>query len=158
MMSAAAPPAQRHHRLPPPARSVLFSDILFAHLAAWVDAVHALSMVAWVLGMPLLFWHRWPRLTRAYAIYAVSFAIVSEGTQAWLGECFLTSISRWFWLHQDGATRTLPNEWFTVRLAHAVFGFIPSHHVIADISKALIVLMGVGVLFTMARARARARV
>ena len=33
-------------------------------LASVVDAIHALVMVLWVLGLPLLFWHRWPRLMK----------------------------------------------------------------------------------------------
>lgn len=129
------------------------SIVVFAKTAAIVDALHALTMAVWVLGLPLLFWHRWPRITRAYAIYAVSFAILSEGSQALGGECFLTSISRWFWSQQTTTTRTLPDEWFTVRLAKAVFGFIPTHHAIADASKVLVVLTAAGVLFTMARQR-----
>ena len=132
-------------------------SIVYAKLAAIVDAVHAISMVVWVLGVPLLLIHRWPRATRAYAVYSVTFAILSEGSQALGGECFLTSISRWLWQHQTTEIRSLPDEWFTVRLAKLVFGFIPTHHAIADASKALIVLIGVGVLFTMARERARRR-
>lgn len=119
-----------------------------AILGALVDFVHALLMVAWVLGLPLLFWHRWPRVTRAYAIYAVAFVVVSQTSHALIGECFLTTIARLCWEAagpvRDGAP--LPDEWFTVRLAEAVFRLTPSHRAIKIASEILIVATAVGVV------------
>ncbi|HSQ68329.1 MAG TPA: hypothetical protein VLM85_34205, partial [Polyangiaceae bacterium] len=62
-----------------------------------MDALHALLMLLWVVGMPLLFWHRWPRLSYFYSGFAVLFVIVNVISQWVLGECFLTTLSRFFW-------------------------------------------------------------
>lgn len=116
-----------------------------ATLATIVDFVHAILIVTWVGGMPLLFWHRWPRLSMAYAIYAIAF-VVANLTSAWLiDECFLTTIARFFWVHAP----THPahtNEWFTVRFADLVFGLSPSHRSIKLITKVLILASAIGVL------------
>lgn len=37
---------------------------LYGALAALVDLVHAFSMLVWGLGLPLLVWHHFPRLSR----------------------------------------------------------------------------------------------
>jgi hypothetical protein len=121
-----------------------------AVLAATVDLVHALLMAAWALGLPLLFWRRWPRATRAYAAYAIAFVVVNQLSQALLGECILTVVARALWEHAPagadlgGAGAT--DEWFTVRLARAVFGLTPSHHAIKVASEVLILATAAGVL------------
>jgi hypothetical protein len=126
-------------------------------LGAAIDLVHALLMAAWVIGLPLLFWHRWPRLTRAYGIYAIAFIVVSQVSQAILDECFLTTLARTAWLHDpvSGAPAPVSDEWFTVRLARAIFDLTPSHRSIKLLSEALILVTAVGVLFVVHR-RARA--
>ena len=113
-------------------------------LGAAVDVFHAFLMAAWLLGLPLLFWHRWPLLTRAYAAYAVVFVLVSRLSHAVLGECFLTTFARRLWMNSDSPSET--DEWFTVRLARLVFGLTPSHRVIALGSEALILITAFGVL------------
>lgn len=124
--------------------------MVWSVLGTTVDLIHALSMVAWALGLPLLFWHRWPRLTRAYAMYAIAFVIVSQGSRLWLGECFLTTIARAFWEH-PGTPSSVGHDWFTVRVAQAVFGASPSHRWIAIASELLAVLTAAGVLLAMRR-------
>ena len=128
---------------------------VFHVLGSVVDALHALLMVAWVATLPLLFYHRWPRLTRFASVYALVFVVVSQGSQWLLGECFLTTVARWLWQHEGGGLSS-PEEWFTVRVAQAVFRMTPSHDAIVWASEGLAVVTAVGVLSTWARRR-RAR-
>lgn len=118
-------------------------------LGACIDIVHALLMAGWVLGLPLLFWHRWPRLTRAYAFYAIGFIVANQLSHVLLGECFLTSLARACWQHGSGSAGSSPayEEWFTVRISEAVFRLTPSHRTIKLVSEALILLTATGVAF-----------
>ena len=116
---------------------------MWATLAASIDFVHALLMVVWIGGLPLLFWRRWPRLTRAYGVYAVAFIIVSQASHLVLGECFLTTLAG---LCSRSATAAASGEWFTVRVAQAVFHLTPSHRSIVWVSEALILITAMGVL------------
>jgi hypothetical protein len=132
-------------------------NLRFAHdmgvsMAVIVDVLHALAMVLWLIGLPLLVWHRWPRLTRAYAIYAVSFVVIYQVSRLALGECFLTTIARSLWNSQAPGTAP-PNvdEWFTVRLARAVFSATPSHRGIIWLSQVLSVATAIGALFVVHR-------
>jgi hypothetical protein len=121
---------------------------MWSAVAAFVDVAHASLMAAWVLGLPLLFWRRWPRLTRAYAVYALVFIAVNLSSRALLGECFLTTIARACWqaaARADGRA-PVPQEWFTVRMAEAVFRLTPTHRGIKRASEALIFLTAIGVL------------
>ena len=113
-------------------------------LGAAVDFFHAMVMVVWVVGLPLLFYRRWPRLTRAYAIYAVSFVVLSQGSELLLGECFLTTLARA--CYQNSPTAIASYEWFTVRMAEAVFSLSPSRRSIVYASEGLIVATAAGVL------------
>ena len=118
-------------------------------LAAAVEAIHALLMLAWILGVPLLFVRRWPRLTRAYGMYAVAFVVVTRLSDLALGECFLTSAARRLW--QAGSRRPGTDEWFSIRFARLIFGMTPSHRAIAWISEGLILITAVGVLASIRR-------
>ena len=115
-------------------------------LGSMVDVVHALLMTGWILGLPLLFVRRWPRLTQAYGVYAIAFIVTSQLSQAALGECFLTTISRDLW-QRSPASLPSSNEWFTVRLAKWVFDMTPSHRAVVVLSELLIFLTAVGALF-----------
>jgi hypothetical protein len=115
-------------------------------LGSMVDVVHALLMAGWILGLPLLFVRRWPRLTQAYGVYAIAFIVTSQLSQAALGECFLTTISSGLW-QRSPASLPSSNEWFTVRLAKWVFDMTPSHRAIVVLSELLILLTAVGALF-----------
>ena len=120
--------------------------------ASFVDFLHALLMVAWVGGVPLLFWHRWPRVSRAYAVYAAGF-ILANVLSGWiLGECFLTTLTRFFWERSPDKPAPV-DDWFTVRFSELVFGLTPSHHAIKLIGKALIFVSAVGALHTSWHAR-----
>ncbi len=116
-----------------------------AVLATFLDFAHALFMLAWALGLPLLFWQRWPRLSRAYAIYAVIFVILNLASERLLGECFLTTLTRYFWEHAPTHPANT-DEWFTVRFAELVFSLSPSHQSIKLIGKALVLVTAIGAI------------
>ena len=116
---------------------------MWAVVAAGIDVLHALLMAVWVAGMPLLFWHRWPQLTRAYSLYAVAFIVVSQASRWLLGECVFTAIALACLRLSSGP---VPDEWFTVRLAQAIFHLAPSHRSIVWVSEALILVTALGML------------
>jgi hypothetical protein len=127
-------------------------------LAVAVDVLHAAAMVLWLVGLPLLVWHRWPRLTRAYAFYAVLFVLAYQLSRFTLGECFLTTIARGLWNSDSpGAAPPDVEEWFTVRLARAVFSATPSHRAIIWLSQALSVATAIGALLVVKRNLERRR-
>ena len=119
---------------------------MFGLAAAALDVLHALFMVLQVAGLPLLFWHRWPRLTRAYAIYAITFIVLNQLSKYTLGECFLTTLARLLWAHAVIAPTDVPSEWFTVRLAQWVFHLTPSHRAVAIAGELLMFVTAIGVL------------
>jgi len=127
---------------------------MFPVLGSLVDFLHALLMVGWVAGLPLLFLPRYRRLARAYALYAVVFIVLNQGSRLFLGECFLTTLSRYLWEHGSAPAASVPGEWFTVRVARAVFHLTPSHRSIKILSEALIFVTAVGMLVS-TRARRR---
>jgi hypothetical protein len=121
-----------------------------------VDVVHALLMAAWILGLPLLFVRRWPRLSRVYGVYAIVFIVVSQASEWILGECFLTTIAGSLWNGVSDAAAIDTSEWFTVRLARWVFDMAPSHRSIVIASEVLIFVTAVGVLLTLREGHPRA--
>jgi len=58
-------------------------------------------MLAWGLGLPLLFWHRWPRISRAQAWFVIGFVGTSLLSQPTLGECVLTTLARELWEYRE---------------------------------------------------------
>ncbi len=116
---------------------------MWAFLAACVDFLHALLMAAWVCGLPLLFCHTRPSLTRIYGIYAVVFIVISQVSHWLLGECFLTTVARWC-----ATSSPVPesDEWFTVRVSQAIFHLAPSHRAVVWVSEGLILVTAIGVL------------
>jgi hypothetical protein len=121
-------------------------------LGAAIDFIHASAMVAWVVGLPLLFMgRRWPRASHAYLVFAVAFVVLNQISHYALGECFLTTIARWAYLHDRSGTPSY--EWFTVRLAESVFRMSPSHRSIVILSQVLVIATGLGALFWAHRRR-----
>ena len=92
-------------------------------LAAATDVVHVAAMLAWGLGMPLLFWHRFPRWTRAYMWFSMVFVVVSVASRALLGECFLTTLARELWNSGGGFRERVP---FTVIATEWIAGIRPT--------------------------------
>jgi hypothetical protein len=98
---------------------------MYQFLAIFVDVIHTLAMLVWGIGLPLLLWHRWPRLSRAYLWYALVFVVVSVGTHRLYGECFLTKLARD--LRALGDPNVLSDyASFSVRLVNFVAGIRPS--------------------------------
>ncbi len=124
---------------------------MWSALGAGVDLMHACAMAVWFLGFPLLFVTRWPHARLVYAVYAVTFIVASQSSMVLLNECFLTTIARWCWAHDP--TQAVSNDWFTVRIARAVFGMSPSRHVISRLSEALVLVTAAGVIISIVRAR-----
>jgi hypothetical protein len=127
---------------------------MWTALGVSVDLIHALAMVAWLVGLPLLFVKRWPRARLAYATYAIVFIVVSQASMIFLHECVLTLATRWFWGHDPAYV--VSNEWFTERLARAVFGMAPSRHVISRLSEVLVLATAAGVLASVFRSQRHA--
>jgi Na+(H+)/acetate symporter ActP len=136
---------------------------MFPVAASLVDVLHALLMLAWVAGLPLLFSRRFsvrfPRATRTYALYAVVFVAVNQVCELTLGGCPLTLMSRKLWSYglPNGA---VPEEWFSVRLAHAVFHASPSRSGLTILFSVLVSITALGVLVSLrggARGALRAR-
>jgi hypothetical protein len=120
------------------------------YLWAAVELFHALAMAAWVVGLPLLFWHRWPRGTRWYAVYAIAFVVLSQASHWILGECFLTTLARDVFEQTAPAARSGElDDWFTVRLARRIFGMAPSHRAVVLASEIGMVVTAAGVLFVL---------
>jgi len=127
---------------------------MFQLLAVGTDFLHAMLMVAWTAGLPLLLWHRWPRATLVYAAYAIAFVAISQLSQWLLGECFLTDLAVHFW-QRVPTSAPVSREWFTVRIARDVFHLAPSHRSIVRVSEPLIVATAVGALWSFHRLRVR---
>jgi len=123
---------------------------MFALLAATIDAFHALAMVLWIVGLPLLFARKHPRLRRAFAAYAIAFALLSQLSRFVLGECFLTTLVRSVWAHAGAVTN---DEWFTVRASKAIFGVAPSHRAVSIVSELLVVATAASVFVSLRRDR-----
>jgi hypothetical protein len=92
---------------------------LFRFLAAGVELLHGVLMLAWGLGLPLLVWQRFPRLRRAYIWFSLTFVGVSVVSHALLGECVLTTWARALWEAGGGYAERVPFVvTFTNRVAH----------------------------------------
>jgi hypothetical protein len=118
-----------------------------------MDFVHIAAMAAWALGLPLLFWHRWPRLSFAYTLYAVVFVIASQGSQWVLGECFLTTFSRDLW----AAAGVQADGTFTGRLVNFVAGIRPRTESVLVIWEVAIVVTCLAVCWSLFVRYARRR-
>lgn len=125
---------------------------MYALLAVIVDALHALTMALWVACLPLLFWHRWPRATKVYGWFAISFIVGNMFSQWVLGECFLTTIARALWERASNVPENI-DDWFTVRFADLVFRMAPSHRAVKIVTELLILATALGTLYSMRRLR-----
>jgi hypothetical protein len=124
---------------------------VIAALAASVDVLHALLMAFWVIGMPLLFVHRWPRLTCVYSAFAMAFIAVNVLSQWVLGECILTTLARFLWTHSSGVPPQDAQEWFTVRFSDWIFHMAPSHGAVQRATELLIAVCSIGAFYSARR-------
>jgi hypothetical protein len=122
-------------------------------LAQAVDILHVLVMVLWVGGLPLLVWHRFPGLSRAYMWFATAFVLVSVISHQLLGECFLTSLARGRWQAGGGYRDAVP---FTVVLADAVAGLRPSERSVVIAWEFFVLLSSAGSLWCWHRTKGAA--
>lgn len=110
-------------------------------MAIAVDLFHAAAMVAWIAGLPLLFWHKYPRVSFGYGCFALVFITINLASQKILGECVITTIANYFYA-KAGAVNV--SDWFTVRLSKFIFGLTPSHKGIKLATEFLIGVAAVG--------------
>jgi hypothetical protein len=101
-------------------------------------------MVTYFFGIPLLFIQRWPKLSRAYALYALSFVLVSLGSKLLWGHCFLTPLSSALW--NRSAWPVAGDEWFTERIAKRIFDAAPSRQSISWIADGAILVIACGAI------------
>jgi len=118
------------------------------YLAVAIDVLHAMLMVAWVLGIPLLFWHRYKKLSMAYAIFSLAFVIVNQVSHYTLGVCIFTTIADFFYRQ---AGQVAPEEWFTVRLSKWIFGLTPTQRSVKMATEFLICLSALGGMYFLFR-------
>lgn len=121
-------------------------------LAMAVDVTHALAMLVWGLGLPLLVWHRFERLSHLYTWFAALFVVSSVGSQWVFGECFLTSLARWLWT-ASGAWRDA--EPFTVVLTNTVAGIRPSTESAVLVWEFAVLVTSLGSLWSWRKAQRR---
>lgn len=112
------------------------------YIAVSIEVLHALVMAFWILGLPLLFWHRFPKLTIGYACYAVVFITINQICYYTLGECILTTIARWFWQHSGQHEPT--EQWFSIKFAKLIFGLTPTHRAVKIAGQILIAICALG--------------
>jgi hypothetical protein len=92
-------------------------------LATALEFVHGALMVLWGLGLPLLLWHRFERLSRLYMWLSLVFVAGSLISHQLLGECVLTTLARELWQGAGMATDNVP---FIVRFTNSVARIRPS--------------------------------
>lgn len=123
---------------------------LYRSLASGIEALHALSMLVWGLGLPLLFWHRFRRLSEIYMIYAIAFVVVSVASRWLLGECVLTTLARMLWNAGGGYRDGAP---FIARLTNAVAGIRPTERQVVLTWELAILLTSVALLWFRLRSK-----
>jgi len=126
---------------------------VFRLLAAGVDLTHALLMLAWGLGLPLLFWHRFARLSRVYVGFCAIFVAISLASNQVLGECVLTTLARQLWQAAGGYRDAVP---FTVLFVNAIAGIRPTAREAVLAWEAAIFVTTLGLLFWWRKTRSGA--
>lgn len=117
-------------------------------MASVIEFIHALCMIFWILTIPFLFYHRWPKITLGAIVYNFLFVTVNRLSHWILGECIFTRMARW-------AGGEWNNEWFTVKVARLVFGFIPSNKNVTYVEQGILLLVCTGVLISLYRRKIR---
>jgi hypothetical protein len=118
------------------------------------DLIHALAMLVWGLGLPLLVWHRYPRASRFYMWFALAFVSVSMLSHQLLGECFLTTLAREFWEASGGLRERVP---FTVLMVNAISGMRPKEREAVLLWEVAVFVSSVGSLWCWYKTHPRSR-
>jgi hypothetical protein len=121
-------------------------------LAIVVDLTHASVMLAWGLGLPLLFWHRFEKLSHFYTLFAMAFVLTTLGSHLLLGECFLTSLARMLWQASGALQENVP---FTVILTNTIAGIRPSTRGAVLAWELAVLVTSLGSLWSWRKARSR---
>lgn len=121
-------------------------------MAMTVDVTHAAAMLVWGLGLPLLFWHRFERLSHWYTWFAASFVVTTVLSRIALGECFLTTLARELWEAAGGFRDHVP---FTVVLVSTVAGLRPTTRTAVLLWELAVLFTSLGSLWSWRRAHAR---
>jgi hypothetical protein len=114
----------------------------FKLAAGAVELCHGLLMVVWGLGLPLLVWRRFERLSRAYGWFSLTFVLGSLLSRVVLGECVLTTVAHWLWQASGGHQEKVP---FIVTFTNSVARIRPSNDaavLIWEVAIALYILIG----------------
>lgn len=109
-----------------------------------VDLIHAVAMIVWAIGLPLLIWHRYPRLSHAYMWYSLTFIIITLVSHWVLGQCFLTVLARVCWNAAGIERAEVP---FTTLLVNKVAGIRPSSRTSVLIWEFAILISCIGNIF-----------
>lgn len=118
--------------------------VQFRMLAIAVDVVHAVAMLVWGLGLPLLLWHASHRLSRIYMWYSVCFVLITVLSHQLLGECFLTTWARLLWSRAGDGRGDVA---FSIVLVNAVAGIRPSSRTAVLVWEVAVLLSSVGSLW-----------
>jgi len=121
-------------------------------LAMGVDALHLAAMLLWGIGLPLLFWHGRPRLSRLYMWYAIVFVVVTLLSHHVIGECVLTSLARSLWIAGGIERDTTP---FTTVVVNAVASIRPSSRIVVLLWELGVLLSAAGSLWCWSRTKPR---
>jgi len=124
-------------------------------LAIATDLVHVLAMVLWGLGLPLLIWHRFERLSRAYMWFSIAFVAISVVSHQLLGECFLTTLARGLWEASGGFRERVP---FTVLVVNRVAGFHPKDRDVVLLWEIAVLISSAASLWCFYRTHPKARI
>jgi hypothetical protein len=103
-----------------------------------------------MLGIPLLFWRRYPKLSLGYCIYSIAFIIVNQVSHFTIDECIFTTLTGWLY---SKAGQTAPDEWFTVRISRFIFGLAPTHWWINIVTEVLVAITAMGQIYTFYKSR-----
>ena len=112
------------------------------YLAVATDVIHAVAMILWIIGLPLLFWRKHSYLSLAYATYSLIFIIINQVSHYTLGKCIMTELSQYCWKHSVNHPDT--SEWFAVRFSQIIFGLTPTHVLVKQLTEGLICLSAIG--------------
>lgn len=127
---------------------------MYTLAASLIDVLHATAMILWVLGFPLLIWHKRPKLSRFYAWYSLAFVVISQGSHWLMGECVLTTVARHLWEAAE-LSGTQPKVLFSVRLVNFIAGVRPEEQTAVLVWEWAVVIAALGLLWYWRASRRR---
>jgi hypothetical protein len=113
-------------------------------MPAIIEFVHSLFIILFMFSVPFLFIRKWKKLRVGAAIYGAIFILVNRLSHYILGECIFTRMARWVGGDWD-------NEWFSVKFARTVFGFIPSNRHVSYVEQILLLMVCLAILYSVCK-------